>query len=60
MPGLNPFDRLYNACVAAPRGLPPLTAVSAPRRFAQGMAATFMLAIGLSLLAAVSAPTCST
>jgi len=51
MPRLNPFDRLYNSLVAARKGLPPLTAAPGPRRFAQGMAATFTLLIGVSLLA---------
>jgi Domain of unknown function (DUF4395) len=51
MPRLNPFDKLYNGLVAARKGLPPLTAAPNPRRFAQGMAATFMLLIGVSLLA---------
>ena len=50
LPALNPFDALYNARIAGPKGLPPLTPAPAPRRFAQGMAATFMLAIGISLL----------
>jgi hypothetical protein len=50
VPSRNPFDVLYNRLVAGPRGLPPLPAAPAPRRFAQGMAATFMLGIGLSLL----------
>jgi len=51
IPKLNPFDRLYNSLVAAPKGLPALTAAPSPRRFSQGMAATFMLLIGVSLLA---------
>jgi hypothetical protein len=51
VPALNPFDRLYNALIAARRRLPLLTPARAPRRFAQGMAATFMLGIGASLLA---------
>ena len=51
MPRLNPFDRLYNRLVASRKGLPPLTAAPAPRRFSQGMAATFMLLIGVSLRA---------
>lgn len=50
VPRRNPFDHLYNLLVARPRGLPPLVPAPAPRRFAQGMAATFMLAIGTSLL----------
>jgi hypothetical protein len=36
--------------VAKPRGLPRLGPAPGPRRFAQAMAGTFMLAIGLSLL----------
>jgi len=52
LPALNPFDRLYDALVGARKGLPPLPPAPAPRRFAQSMAATFTLAIGLSLLAA--------
>jgi len=51
MPGLNPFDKLYNWLVAAPTRRPALTPAPGPRRFAQGMAATFMLLIGVSLLA---------
>jgi hypothetical protein len=50
VPDLNPFDALYNKLIAAPRGLPRLTRAPAPRRFSQGMAATFMLAIGATLL----------
>ena len=50
VPALNPFDALYNRLIAGPKGLPRLTAAPAPRRFAQGMAASFMLGIGLSLL----------
>jgi hypothetical protein len=51
VPARNPFEALYNALIARPRNLPPLQAAPAPRRFAQGMAGTFALAIGLSLLA---------
>jgi hypothetical protein len=50
LPHLNPFDALYRRFVAKPRGLPSIPPARAPRRFAQGMAGTFMLAIGLSLL----------
>lgn len=50
LPHLNPFDALYKRLVATPRGLPPLPPAPGPRRFAQAMAGTFMLAIGLSLL----------
>jgi hypothetical protein len=50
VPRLNPFERAYNRFVAAPRGRMPLTPAPAPRRFAQGMAAAFMLGAGLSFL----------
>ncbi len=49
IPTRNPFDALYNRFVVKPKGLPLLTPAPGPRRFAQGMAATFMLVIGLSL-----------
>jgi hypothetical protein len=49
VPTVNPFDMLYNRLVADPTGLPRLTPAPGPRRFAQGMAATFMFVIGLSL-----------
>lgn len=48
-PAQNIFDAFYNSFVAGPKDLPPLTPAPPPRRFAQGMAATFMLGIGLSL-----------
>ena len=51
MPSWNPFDALYNRLIAVPRSLPYLTAAPAPRRFAQGMSGTFLLAIGVFLLA---------
>ncbi len=50
LPQLNPFDIIYNHLIARPRGLQELAEAPAPRRFAQGMAATFMLGIALSLL----------
>jgi hypothetical protein len=50
VPAWNPFDLFYNHLVAAPAGRPRLTPAPGPRRFAQGMAATFMLATGLFLL----------
>lgn len=50
LPRLNPFDALYNRLLTGPGGPPPLTPAPAPRRFAQGMAASFMLVIGVSLL----------
>jgi len=49
LPGLNLFDALHNRLVAQPKGLPGLSPARAPRRFAQVMAGSFMLAIGLSL-----------
>jgi hypothetical protein len=50
LPGLNPFDALYNVLFAAPPGLLRLGPAPAPRRFAQGVVATFLLLIGISLL----------
>ena len=50
VPAANPFENFYNRFVARRRGRPPLTAAPGPRRFAQGMAAVFMLAAGLTLL----------
>jgi len=50
LPGLNPFDALYNRLIAAPRKYPLMGPAPLPRRFAQGMAGTFMLAIGIFLL----------
>ena len=50
LPRLNVFDALYTILVARPRGLPAPSPAPAPRRFAQGLAATFMLGIGLSLI----------
>ena len=50
LPKLNLFDALYNALVASPPERPRLTPAPAPRRFAQGMAASFMLGIGISIL----------
>jgi hypothetical protein len=49
LPRLNPFDALYDAVVAGPKGLPRLGPAPGPRRFAQAMAGTFMLAIAIAL-----------
>jgi hypothetical protein len=49
-PRLNTFDALYNRTVAAGPGRIALSPAPGPRRFAQGMAGTFALAIGVSLL----------
>jgi len=45
------FDAIYNRVVARPRGLPVLGIAPAPRRFAQGIAATFALVVAVALLA---------
>jgi hypothetical protein len=50
-PQLNPFDALYNRIIAAVRKSPPIGPAPAPRRFAQGMAGTFFVGVGLALLA---------
>lgn len=50
VPAKNPFDALYNRLVAIPNRRAKLGPAPMPRRFAQGMAGTFMFAIGLSLL----------
>ena len=50
-PRWNPFEILYNRAIAVPRGKPMLSPAPAPRAFAQGMAAAFMLLAWLSLLA---------
>ena len=49
VPAFNPFDALHNYLVAYPRGLPLLGAAPAPRRFAQGVAASLSLAIAAAL-----------
>jgi len=50
LPQLNLLDVVYNRFVAKPKGLPLLRPAPGPRRFAQALAGTFMLVIGLSLL----------
>ena len=50
-PKWNPFEMIYNRAIAVPRARPLLSPAPAPRAFAQGMAAAFMLLAGLSLLA---------
>jgi hypothetical protein len=49
LPRLNPFDALYNLTLGARPGAIRLGPAPAPRRFAQGMAGTFALAIGVML-----------
>jgi hypothetical protein len=46
----NPFELFYNRAIAAPREWPQLSPAPAPRRFAQGMAAAFMLLVAVALL----------
>ena len=50
-PGINPFERLYDALIGLPKGRPPIPPAPAPRRFMQGMAASLMLTAGWALLA---------
>ncbi len=49
LPRLNPFDALYNRTLGSRPGQVRLDPAPAPRRFAQGMAGTFALAIGTLL-----------
>ncbi|HEY4682103.1 MAG TPA: DUF4395 family protein [Candidatus Acidoferrales bacterium] len=49
LPRWNVFEALYNALVAEPMKRQKLTPAPAPRRFAQGMAATFMLVVAVAL-----------
>jgi hypothetical protein len=51
LPRWNVFDAIYNGVVAGRPGTMKLTPAPAPRRFSMGMAASFMLGIGVSLLA---------
>jgi uncharacterized protein DUF4395 len=55
VPTHNPFDAIYNHAIAYRRGLPPLGAAPAPRRFAAGMAGAIALAIGVALIAGATA-----
>jgi Domain of unknown function (DUF4395) len=50
LPRWNPFERIYNRFIAAPRGWKMLGPAPPARRFAQGMAAAFMLGAALALL----------
>jgi hypothetical protein len=49
LPRFNPFDALYNLTLGARPGAVRLRPAPAPRRFAQGMAGTFALAVGAML-----------
>jgi len=50
LPSLNPFEQFYNRALALPRGRAALEPAPGPRRFAQAMAAAFMLIAGISVL----------
>jgi len=50
VPSFNLFDAIYNSVVAHRRGLRPLGVAPAPRRFAQGLAGTVAMVIGVALL----------
>ena len=50
LPRWNPFDALFNRTLARRRGRLALAPAPGPRRFAQGMAGSFALAIGIALL----------
>jgi hypothetical protein len=55
LPRWNPFDAVYNRTLGTRQGAVSLKPAPAPRRFAQGMAGTFALAIGVSLLLGLKA-----
>jgi Domain of unknown function (DUF4395) len=50
LPALNPFEVFYNQVLARPRGKTTLAPAPGPRRFAQAMAAAFMLVVGVALI----------
>lgn len=50
LPRLNPFDAIYNRTMGTRPGVDRLEPAPPPRRFAQGMAGSFALAIGMLLL----------
>ncbi len=52
-PRLNPFDAIYNRTLGARPGAVRIDPAPAPRRFAQGMAGSFAVGIGLLLLLGV-------
>lgn len=49
-PTRNLFDAVFNRLIACPGGLPRLGVAPAPRRFAQAIAGTMALAVGVALL----------
>jgi hypothetical protein len=48
-PRWNPFERFYDWAIGSRQGNPKLPPAPSPRRFAQGMAAAFMITTGLCL-----------
>ena len=50
VPKQNPFEVFYNRVLAVPKGKAMLEPAPGPRRFAQAMAAAFMLIVGIALL----------
>lgn len=50
VPKQNPFEVFYNRALAIPKGRATLEPAPGPRRFAQAMAAAFMLIVGIALL----------
>jgi hypothetical protein len=50
LPRLNPFDAVYDLFFLKKIGHAPIGPAPPPRRFAQAIAATFMLGIGLAML----------
>jgi len=50
LPRLNPFEVFYNRALAAPKRRKLLEPAPGPRRFAQAMAAAFMLIVGIAIL----------
>lgn len=48
-PQWNPFERFYDWGIGRRHGLPALEPAPGPRRFAQAMAAVFMLAAGVAI-----------
>lgn len=50
LPDRNPFDALYNATLGRRHDRPRLRPARPPRRFSQGLAGTFNLAVGVLLL----------
>jgi hypothetical protein len=51
LPAWNPFDAVYNATLGRRSGAARLSPALAPRRFSQGMAGSFGLAVGAALVA---------